>query len=327
MHHGRRFSHRALAQHIDFPSIRRHIKGNTPATPLNDAQQAGFLLPRVPFQKQALDLAAQRALLVQRGMTIADPARAEHYLRFIGYYRLSGYWFPFQHRNGGDDHDNFQPGTDFETVLDRYVFDRRLRVLIMDASERIEVAARTAISNTLSERAGPHWYLDPAQFDPVFNHGDFMRRVRQETGIDPFNRHKQSEFIRHYLRKYDQPPEPPSWMVFELLPFGTVSIVFKHLLDADKKLIAQDFGLPRDRLQSWLHASSHLRNLCAHHSRVWNREFGVVPSVARSERHHVTQFKRFYSSLPRSIVCPAWSASWLKYWSCVRPFPSRKGWM
>ena len=228
-------------------------------------------------------------------MVIADIGRAEHYLRFIGYYRLSGYWFPFQYRDGSANHDTFRPGTDFETVLDRYVFDRRLRVQIMDAVERIEVAARTAISNALSERVGPHWYLDPAQFDPNFNHADFVRRVRQETGIDPFNRHKQSDFIRHYLQKYDQPPEPPSWMVFELLPFGTVSMVFKYLLDADKKRIAQDFGLPRHRLQSWLHASSHMRNLCAHHSRVWNREFGVVPSVARSERHHVSQHKRFYN--------------------------------
>lgn len=252
-------------------------------------------MPKIPYRKPALTLAAQRALLVNRGMVVADPARAEHYLRFIGYYRLSGYWFPFQRRDGSADHDTFRPGTDFETVLDHYVFDRRLRVLIMDAVERIEVAARTAISNALSERAGPHWYLDPAQFDRRFSHADFLRRVRQETGISPFNRHKQSEFIRHYLEKYDRPTEPPSWMVFEQLPFGTVSFVFKHLHDADKKTIAQPFGLPRDRLQSWLHAASHLRNLCAHHSRVWNREFGVVPSVAKSERHHVTQFKRFYN--------------------------------
>ena len=122
-----------------------------------------------------------------------------------------------------------------------------------------------------------------------------MRRVKQETEIVPFNRHKQSDFIRHYLQKYDRPPEPPSWMVFELLPFGSVSMVFAKLLDAEKKAIAADFGLPRDRLQSWLHATSHLRNLCAHHSRVWNRKFGVTPSVAKSEQHHIIKPKLFYN--------------------------------
>lgn len=228
-------------------------------------------------------------------MILEDRPRAEHYLRFIGYYRLSGYWFPFQYRDDGPDHDNFRPGTKFERVLDRYVFDRRLRLLIMDAAERIEVAARTAISNTLSERCGPHWYLDATQFVPAFDHAGFLRRVRQEAGIGPNNRHKQPEFIRHYLKTYNEPPEPPSWMVFEVLPFGTVSIVFKHLLDDHRKPIASEFGLPRERLGSWLHAMSHLRNLCAHHSRVWNRFFGVTPSVAKSERHHVTQPKRFYN--------------------------------
>lgn len=252
-------------------------------------------MARVPFRKPALNLAAQLALLQQRGMDIPDRARAEHYLRFIGYYRLSGYWFPFQYRDGTQEHDNFRPGTDFETVLDRYVFDRRLRVLIMDAAERIEVSARTTISNIMSQRFGPHWYLEATSFTPDFNHRDFLRRVRQETGINPFNRHKQTDFIRHYRQKYSNPPEPPSWMVFELLPFGSVSIVFANLIDAEMKAIAVDFRLPRDRLKSWLHAASHLRNLCAHHSRVWNREFGVVPSVAKSERHHVTQPKRFYN--------------------------------
>lgn len=253
------------------------------------------MLPRVPFQKPALNIAAQLALLQQRGMIIADPAKAEHYLRFIGYYRLSGYWFPFQYRDGSMAHDDFRPGTDFETVLDRYVFDRKLRILIMDAAERIEVAARTTISNTLSERFGPHWYLAAARFTPRFLHADFVRRVRQETGIFPVNAHKQPDFIRHYLQRYDRPAEPPSWMVFEVLPFGSVSLVFANLVDSEKKAIAEEFGLPRDRLQSWLHAASHLRNLCAHHSRVWNREFGIVPSVAKSEKNHVTQPKRFYN--------------------------------
>lgn len=84
-------------------------------------------------------------------------------------------------------------------------------------------------------------------------------------------------------------------MVFEQLPFGTVSRVFSSLSDADKKEIAAHFGLPWKRLQSWLHACSHLRNLCAHHNRVWNREFGITPSVAKSEKHHVVAPKRFYN--------------------------------
>ncbi|MDD7911970.1 Abi family protein [Pseudovibrio exalbescens] len=100
----------------------------------------------IPYQKPALDIDAQLNLLEQRGMILEDRARAEHYLRFIGYYRLSGYWFPFQYRDDGPDHDNFRPGTEFERVLDRYVFDRRLRLLIMDA------AVATRFSGTPNHR-------------------------------------------------------------------------------------------------------------------------------------------------------------------------------
>ena len=252
-------------------------------------------MSRIPFQKPVLTVPLQSTLLQQRGMTIPDQNRAEHYLKFIGYYRLSGYWFSFQHRDGTGAHDQFKPGTDFETILDRYVFDRQLRGLVIDAVERIEVAARTAISNTMSEKFGAHWYLNHSYFITGFNHSSFLQRVQEGAGIAPWNIKRQTDFIRHYVQKYDRPPEPPSWMIFELLPFGTVSRIFANLHEPEKKAIAQIFNMPRDRLQSWLHAASHIRNLCAHHSRIWNRDFGVVPSVAKSERHHVLQPKRFYN--------------------------------
>jgi len=106
---------RTITVRVDIGGRRGHIGDNTPATPLNDAQQAGFFMSRIPFQKPVLTVPQQLALLQQRGMTIPDQSRAEHYLRFIGYYRLSGYWFNFQHRDGTGAHDQFKPGTDFET--------------------------------------------------------------------------------------------------------------------------------------------------------------------------------------------------------------------
>ena len=252
-------------------------------------------MSKIPFQKPVLTVLQQLALLQQRGMMIPDQNRAEHYLRFIGYYRLSGYWLSFQYRDGSGTHDQFKPDTDFETILDRYVFDRQLRVLVIDAVERIEVAARTAISNTMSEQFGAHWYLHQRYFIAGFNHFAFLQRVQEEAGISPWNIKRQTDFIQHYVQKYDRPPEPPSWMIFELLPFGMVSRIYASLKEPEKKAIAYIFNMPRDRLQSWLHAASHIRNLCAHHSRIWNRDFGVVPSVAKGERHHVLQPKRFYN--------------------------------
>jgi abortive infection bacteriophage resistance protein len=200
------------------------------------------------FRKPPLSIREQIALLEDRGMHVPDRERAKHYLRFVGYYRLSGYWYPFQHRDGGPDHDRFRDEVTFEMALDRYVLDRELRVHIMDAVEHIEVAARAVISNTMSERYGAHWFLDPGRFHREFDHDRFHARVLEECGIDPRNPTKQPEFVKHYVGNYGLPKEPPSWMVFETLSFGAVSQVFKNLPDGERKQIAEHSGLPRDRM-------------------------------------------------------------------------------
>src|SRR5699024_4542222 len=88
--------------------------------------------------------------LASRGLEITSPDRAARYLRHIGYYRFSPpYAIPFQ--QGGPDHE-FRSGTSFDDVLDLYVFDRKLRILVLDALERVEVAVRAAIT-TICQRS------------------------------------------------------------------------------------------------------------------------------------------------------------------------------
>lgn len=248
-------------------------------------------MSKLPYKKPPLSIENQLKLLSKRGMIISDQARAKRYLSFISYYRLSGYWFPFQHRDDSPAHDDFQPGTNFDTILDRYVFDRQLRVLIMDAVERIEVAARTTISNTLCTALNnSRWYLESRHFVEKFDHNEFLSRVEQELQ----KQQKDAAFLRHYQEKYDSTEKPPSWIAFEVLPFGMVSRIFAHLYPSEQKTIAGLFGLPHERLRSWLHAVSHLRNLCAHHHRVWNRKFRINPSVPKNYRDHATLPNHFY---------------------------------
>ncbi|MGV6827399.1 MAG: Abi family protein, partial [bacterium] len=42
----------------------------------------------------------QLDLLISRGLAVTDRPKALEYLQRIGYYRLSGYWFPFRERSG-----------------------------------------------------------------------------------------------------------------------------------------------------------------------------------------------------------------------------------
>jgi abortive infection bacteriophage resistance protein len=247
------------------------------------------------FTKKAIDFDAQIALLRSRGLIVPDEARAKHYLRFVGYYRLAGYSLPFQVNYNDDGLHRFLDGVSFDDVLDLYVFDRKLRLAVVDALERIEVAFRAELSQAMSERHGPHWYMNAALFAPKYNHAGFLELVKKDIGHDPAKAAVRQTFIQHYYAKYGDPALPPSWMVFEVLSFGTVSQVFKNLLREHQKAVAKPFGLDGSVLASWLHAITYLRNLSAHHQRLWNRSYTIKPIIAKQFATELTDPSRFYA--------------------------------
>ena len=120
--------------------------------------------PKPRYAKPPLSLEDQVKLLVSRGMTIPDPERAKHYLKFIGYYKLSGY-FRFFADPADDKREQIRAGTTFDDVLALYIFDRKLRVLLMDAFERIEIAAKAAFSHEATIAKGVFWMYHPDNFD------------------------------------------------------------------------------------------------------------------------------------------------------------------
>ncbi|MEF9957878.1 MAG: Abi family protein, partial [Acinetobacter sp.] len=86
---------------------------------------------------------------------------------------------------------------------------------------------------------------------------------------------RKENFLRHYLSKYDSPKLPPSWMMIEMLTWGELSHLYVGLKSTQaKKQIAQNLGLHAEVLESWLKTLNDVRNICAHHSRLWNKEHG-----------------------------------------------------
>ena len=214
-----------------------------------------------------------------RGLQVPDLGRACHYLEVISYYRFSAYSVPFQH---GNPRHQFREGSGFDDLIDLYIFDRELRLLILDAVERIEVALRASMTNVLAEHHGSHAYLDALIFDTRYNHDWLLTQIERKCAD-----HKVEPFIDHYRRKYTEPSLPPIWMVLEILTFKEVSVLFSHLrLKDDKQALSQFWGVPDVLLRSWFRALSDLRNVCAHHSRVWNREFGSRPKQSRKPLPH-----------------------------------------
>lgn len=247
------------------------------------------------FKKPAINSNAQIALLRSRGLVVPDEDKAKHYLKYIGYYRLAGYALPFQVNHNQDGSHQFLTNASFEDVLDLYIFDRKLRLLVTDELERIEVAFRSELSQTMSEAFGPHWYTSSKCFIERYNHTDFIDLLKKDIGFDPSKSAVRQRFIDHYFKKYCDPKLPPSWMIFEILSFGTVSQVFKNLSRENQKLVAKSYGLDGSVLASWMHSITYLRNLAAHHQRLWNRSYTIKPIIAKQYASELSEPTRFYA--------------------------------
>lgn len=228
------------------------------------------------FDKPAHTIDQQLKLLSQRGLLVPDEDRARHYFSNISYFRLSAYTRPFYVPN--EPLHRFLPGTSFDDVLALYIFDRELRLLLLDAIERIEIALRAQMTNTLAEHHGSHGYADAAIFDDRYNHAWLIERLEKEVDASDVE-----TFVEHYRNKYSSAPkQPPVWMAMELLTFKEVSRLFGALRhNQDTQRISNHFCWPDTVLRSWFRNLSDLRNLCAHHARVWNREFGSRPQIPR----------------------------------------------
>jgi len=208
-----------------------------------------------------------------RGLLVPDHEKASHYLGVINYYRLSAYTLPFQ---VGNPNHHFKKDTNFDDILDLYIFDRELRLLVLDAIERIEVAIRSQINNYMSINYGPHWYLDEAHFTHSYTHKELLADIEKHC------QRKKEIFVKHYMEKYSEPRLPPGWIIIEVLTFGQLSTIYDCLANAhDQKAIAKNFNTHAELLRSWTQSISYIRNVCAHHSRLWNRELGNAPKVPK----------------------------------------------
>lgn len=235
-------------------------------------------MPKRLYEKPALSTDDQIALLQTRGLTVQDAARATHYLKFIGYYRLSGYLRFFRDTAANPQNENFRAGTTFENALDLYIFDRKIRTLLLDALERIEIAIKAEISNTaLVAKGGAFWLNEPSNFD----HGQHVAIVAMlKERLDHTQPNIFHQFLSHFFKTYAD-STAPSWMAMEAFSFGDASKVYKRMKGTLRLPIAESFSAQHDVLESWLHALAFARNVCAHHARTWNRTFTIKPKIPR----------------------------------------------
>lgn len=198
--------------------------------------------------------------LSRQGMAITDREQAAHCLRHIGYYRLRSYWHPFAMRRADGGGGLFRAGTAFSDVIALYDFDWRLRALLADALGSIEVSVRSHLVHYLSNArgGGPQAHLNPALFDAREYAGNLAKLKDNYLKIAP-----------PAAADWDT---APIWEVAEAMPFSQLSKWYKSIsVKSIRNAIAGHYWTNHIVLVSLLYNMAILRNICAHHGRLWNR--------------------------------------------------------
>ena len=234
------------------------------------------------YKKPPLNYEAQAKLLLKRGL-VADEAILINHLKSVNYYRLSGYLYTFRIIDDNGNHlDSYYPDTCFDTVWQRYTFDRQLRLIILDGIERIEIALKTKLTQVFSMKYGAFGYLDIKNL-PRFSqdrHSIFITKLREET------QRSNEDFVQHFFKKYgDYHNDLPLWMATEIMSFGSLLTLLNGMAEQDLKVIAREFNLNVPILDSWILTLSSIRNICAHHGRLWNRELGIKPKIPSGSKY------------------------------------------
>lgn len=236
---------------------------------------------KVAFTKPPITFAQQIDKLRDHGLEVPDHEKAEFYLSQLNYYRFSAYCLPFE-----QDHSThqFRVGTRFNDVLNLYIFDRELRLLVLDAIERFEVSLRTQMAYHLChihDTAHPH--LKPEIFFNPVVYGGSISKLSNDV------RNSKEEFIKHLTGKYEE-LLPPLWAVVELMTMGQLSKWYTNIRErSDRQAIAQVYGVDERILTSFCKHLTTVRNICAHHARLWNRDFTVTMTLPKNGRSELVQ--------------------------------------
>ena len=213
-------------------------------------------------------------ILKSRGMLMEDEHKVESYLLNIGYHRLSAYIFPFY--KSPKSNLILKEGTTFEQVLTLYRFDKKLRILLFNEIEKIEVAIRSVLANIGCQELGDrYWITKPEYFANEDKFNQTLAVLEKELASS------KEDYIENFRRNYVE-NYPPAWMITEVLSFGNLNYIYSNIANNRlMKRISDYFGLKPQVFTSWLTVLANLRNMCCHHARVWNRDFMLNPAEPR----------------------------------------------
>lgn len=189
------------------------------------------------------------------------------FLEHTNYSKLKEYLYYFDQNN--KDFKNL----DFNIIIDLYKFDKKLREKLLFIIEDFEIILKNNMVKILGKN-DPFDYLLPKTFYKTFKHAEFLKEVQKAI----YNNRKNS-LLTTFKKKYPLTKDYPIWIIIEILPMGSISLMYSFMKKHDQIDLAKIFdqNLSIDDLASWIYNLTLLRNFCAHNARVWNRNFKPLP--------------------------------------------------
>ena len=228
------------------------------------------------FEKPPFTIEQQIERLKERGLIIFPEDNANHHLSHISYYRLGEYWYAMQ-----SDKENhvFKKNSKFKDVIALYEFDGELKILLFDIIGKIEISLRTKLIYHLSHEFNPWWFQN---FDLFQDSKELVKTLANLTDELERSRAKEPGIKNHFNKHKDDLRFPPSWKSLEQTSFGSLSKLYGNLKNTikSKDTIAKEYGVINHTfLPSWLQSIAQIRNYCAHHSRLWNKNLPGCPKL------------------------------------------------
>lgn len=238
--------------------------------------------------KKALNINEQLRLLENRGIIFDNKAKAEEILLDVGYYRLGFYAFPFE-QTFPSVHNRthaYVTGTTFKSIYDLYLFDTKLRRLLLNVLDRIEINLRSRITYIVSNhyKNSPTWFVDKSIMKSEFV-ASFRKKVYDGLLENPV--------IKRHHDKYINDRYAPAWKTLEFMTLGNLTALYQAIKDSEvKKKIASEYGCTLKVFVNYLETIRVIRNRCAHGSCLYNMVLakGIKASPAgidAEDRHNI----------------------------------------
>ena len=212
----------------------------------------------------------QVQILINRGLIINNIELAKEFLNQVNYYRFSGYLKLFS------TNDIFDINTSLEDIIEIYNFDCELRKILYSFLGYIEVLIKTQLALNLSLNINAIFYLDKNNFldEDRFNslQNDLNDSITRKYSKKPFIKHFQGDYL-------------PIWVLVEIMSFGNISMMYANLIDSNKDLVCKSYlNINKIYLKNYLYVLSNLRNSCAHHARIYGKEFELAPKISNKDK-------------------------------------------